>query len=171
MTYLCSQWARHYVRMSGILFIFYICHFSLNRTDVPAEQRCVTQNRKWDGVRKCWHCWKETCPGNNISNCPEICTVPCNWNLNSIVDVKVWIMGGVVLQGLVMLMPSKAKKQYLCALNVYDDRVRKDCGIRGHNPPFLSFFEFLFSLSLSKHPVKWQVNRKLWSISQSWRIW
>ena len=75
-------------------------------------------------------------------------------NVNSIVDVKVWIMGGVVLQGLVMLMPSKAKKQYLCALNVYYDRVRKNCGIRGHNPPFLSFFEFFFSLSLSKHPVK-----------------
>jgi hypothetical protein len=32
--------------------------------------------------------------------------------------------------------------------------VRKNCGIRGHNPPFLSFFEFFFSLSLSKHPVK-----------------
>ena len=79
-------------------------------------------------------------------------------NVNSIVDVKVWIMRGVVLQGLVMLMPSKAKKQYLCALNVYYDRVRKNCGIRGHNPPFLSFFEFFFSLSLSKHPVKWQVN-------------
>ena len=92
-------------------------------------------------------------------------------NVNSIVDVKVWIMGGVVLQGLVMLILRKAKKQYLCALNVYYDRVRKNCGIRGHNPPFLSFFEFLFSLSLSKHPVKWQVNRKLWSISQSWWIW
>src|ERR1700691_314437 len=65
-----------------------------------------------------------------------------------------WIMGGVVLQDLVILMPSKAKKQYLCALNVYYDRVRKNCGIRGHNPPFLSFFEFFFSLSLSKHPVK-----------------
>src|ERR1700685_1728149 len=75
-------------------------------------------------------------------------------NVNSIVDVKVWIMGGVVLQGLVMSMPSKAKKQYLCALNVYYDRVRKNCGIRGHNTPFLSFFEFFFSLSLSKHPVK-----------------
>jgi hypothetical protein len=53
-------------------------------------------------------------------------------------------MGGVVLQGMVMLMPSKAKKQYLCALNVYYDRVRKNYGIRGHNPPFLSFFEFFF---------------------------
>ena len=80
-------------------------------------------------------------------------------NVNSIVDVEVWIMGGLVLQGLVMLMLSKAKKQYLCALNVYYDGVRKNCGIRGHNPPFLSFFEFFFSLSLPKHPVEWQVNR------------
>src|SRR6202044_1486805 len=84
-------------------------------------------------------------------------------NVNSIVDVKVWIMGGVVLEGLAILMPSKAKKQYLCALNVYYDRVRKNCGIRGHNPPFLSFFEFLFSLSLSKHPVKYRGNRNFGS--------
>ena len=46
-------------------------------------------------------------------------------NVDSIVDVEVWIMGGVVLQGLVMLMLNKAKKQYLCASNVYYDRVRK----------------------------------------------
>src|ERR1700685_1223045 len=29
------------------------------------------------GSKKCFPCWKEICPGNNISNCPEICTVPC----------------------------------------------------------------------------------------------
>ena len=61
-------------------------------------------------------------------------------------------MGGLVLQGLVMLMLSKAKKQYLCALNVYYDSVRKNCGIRGHNPPFLSFFEFFFPTLPLKTP-------------------
>ena len=36
-------------------------------------------------------------------------------NVNSIVDVKVWIMGGVVLEGLAILMPSKAKKTiFMC---------------------------------------------------------
>jgi hypothetical protein len=42
-------------------------------------------------------------------------------NVNNIVDVEVWIMGGVVLQGLVMPMLSKAKKQYLSGSNVYYD--------------------------------------------------
>ena len=69
-------------------------------------------------------------------------------NVNSIVDVKVWIMGGVVLQGLVMPMLSKAKKQYLFASNVYYDRVRKNCS----SPPFLSFFEFFFFTFLLKTP-------------------
>ena len=34
------------------IFIFYIHHFSLNRTDVAAKQRCVTHNKRQDGVRK-----------------------------------------------------------------------------------------------------------------------
>ena len=80
---------------------------------------------------------------DNISNCPEICIVPCKKCKQYIVDVEVWIMGGVVLQGLVMPMFSKAKTQYLFASNVYYDRVRKNCGIRGHNPPFFFFFHFL----------------------------
>src|ERR1700728_4188851 len=45
------------------LFIFYIHHFSLNRTDVAAKQRFVTQNQWQDEVRKYWCCLKETCSG------------------------------------------------------------------------------------------------------------
>jgi len=74
---------------------------------------------------------------NNISNCPEICIVPCKKCKQYIVDVEVWIMGGVVLQGLVMPMLSKAKKQYLCASNVYYDRVRKNCSSTGNKGPFV----------------------------------
>jgi hypothetical protein len=80
---------------------------------------------------------------DNISNCPEICIAPCKKCKQYIVDVEVWIMGGVVLQGLVMPMFSKAKTQYLCASNVYYDRVRKNCS-SGHGLPFFSFFEFFF---------------------------
>ena len=79
---------------------------------------------------------------DNISNCPEICIVPCKKCKQYIVDVEVWIMGGVVLQGLVMPMFSKAKTQYLFASNVYYDRVRKNCS-SGHSPPL--FFPFLNS--------------------------
>jgi hypothetical protein len=34
------------------LFIFYIHHFSFNRTNVAAKQRWVTHNQRQDGVRK-----------------------------------------------------------------------------------------------------------------------
>ena len=104
------------------LFIFYIHHFSLNRTDVAAKQRCVTQRQ--DGVRKCQCCFEETCPGVTTMSRYALSLVR---NVNSIVDIEVWSMGGVILQGLVMPMLSKAKKQYSCASNVYYDRVRKIC--------------------------------------------
>jgi len=72
------------------LFIFYIHHFSLNRTDVAAKQRCATQNQRQDGVRKCQSYLKETCP--------RVTTIfIVVRNVNSIVDVEVWIRGGVVL--------------------------------------------------------------------------
>ena len=126
------------------VFIFYIHYFSLNRTDVAAKQRCVTQNQRQDGVKKCQCCLKETCPGvTTIFQTVQRYALFLVRNVNSIVDVEVWIMGGVILQGMVMPMLSKAKKQYLCASNVYYDRVRKNCS-SGHNPPFLSFFDFFF---------------------------
>jgi hypothetical protein len=62
-------------------------------------------------------------------------------------DVKVWIMGGVVLQGpggLVMPMLSRAKKQYLCASNVYYDRGRIVAVLPFF--PFLDSFFFTFPL-------------------------
>ena len=62
-------------------------------------------------------------------------------NVNSIMDIKVWIMRGVVLQGpgLVMPMLSRANKQYLCASNVYDDRGRIVAAL-----PFLPFLDSFF---------------------------
>ena len=60
---------------------------------------------------------KETCPGTTIFQTAQRYALSLVRNVNSIVDVKVWIMGGVVLQALVMLLRSKAKKQYLYALN------------------------------------------------------
>ena len=67
------QLARHNV---WILFIFYILHFSLHRSDEATKQRCVTHNKRQDGIRKCQCCFEETC-SNNISPCAEICIVPC----------------------------------------------------------------------------------------------
>jgi hypothetical protein len=68
-------------------------------------------------------------------------------NVNSTVDVEVWIMGGVVLLGLVISILSKVvtwHKQYLCGPNVCHDRMRVNCGINGHNPLSLSFLGFFF---------------------------
>ena len=133
------QLARHYV---WILFVFYILCFSLNRTDEATKQRCVTHNKRQDGIRKCQCCFEETC-SNNISPCAEICIVPCK-NINSIMDVEVWIMGGVVLQDLVMLVLGNVQRNNIYVSQMYIMTVRK-----------ISFlFEFFFSLSLLKHPVK-----------------
>ena len=68
-------------------------------------------------------------------------------NVSSTVDVKVWTVGGVVLLGLVISILRNVvtwHKQYLCGPNVCYDRMRENCGINGHSPPFLSFLEFFF---------------------------
>ena len=66
----------------SVISIFYIHHFSLNRTDVShvtAKQRCVTHNQRQDGARKMSVLFWGDMPkvNNNISNCPEICIVLC----------------------------------------------------------------------------------------------
>ena len=59
--------------------IFYIHHFSLNRNDVAAKQRCVAHNQRQDGARKMLVLFGgDMLKGNNnISNCQEICIVLC----------------------------------------------------------------------------------------------
>jgi hypothetical protein len=51
-----------------------------------------------DGVRKCQCCFEERCPGvTTIFQTVQRCALSLVRNVNSIVDVEAWIMGGVVL--------------------------------------------------------------------------
>ena len=77
---------RHYVCLLYIYILY--SPFSLNRTDVAAKQRCVTHNKRQDGIGKIlMHFWGDKPKGNNnISNCPEICIVFCKMSSMSSVN-------------------------------------------------------------------------------------
>ena len=56
----------------------------------------------------------------------------------------------VVLLGLVISILNKVvtwHKQYLCGPNIYYDRIRENCSISCHNPPFLFSLRFFSSFT------------------------
>ena len=110
LPYIHLQLTRHYVWMS-VIYIYIVFTTSPNRTDVGSKQKYVTHNQRQDGVSKCQCCFVETGPGvTTLFQAVQRHALSLVRNVNSIVDDKVWMMGGVVLQGLVMPMLSKAKK-------------------------------------------------------------
>jgi hypothetical protein len=70
-----------YLIFTNFLLTKQMCQWS---EDVPLK---INSEMEWENVGTV-----ETCPSNNISNCPEI-ALSLVRNTNSIVDVKVWIMG------------------------------------------------------------------------------
>ena len=117
------------------IFIFYIHHFSLNRTDVATRKdvSLIIKGKMNSGKCQCF--FEETCPMViTIFQTVEkyaLSLVRCQ-------GCQVWTMGRVVLQVLWFQCLVNSTNNILWA-QIYYNTVRNNFGIIGHNSPFISF--------------------------------